>query len=294
MSIISDICFYLSKKRVLSRSSGNAGETPSTFDSKSYRAWRASELSSQFIRNFDVSDLEGRDVLDFGCGEGDLSFFVANSAVKSIISIDLDKNRIESAVSRLQELNLTVRPKFIHASNPHDIDLPDSSVDIILCFDVLEHILDYRNIIYEWRRILRKNGKVFIWWIPWLHPYGHHIESLVPLPWAHVFFPEKVLIRTCTRIYDMPEFKPRLWDLDKNGNKKPNKWLNLNHLPDVNRLTISRFEKICRMTGFDIEERMVNGFKGLFVARLTNIFTHIPFMRGFFCSNVVYKLQKQN
>jgi SAM-dependent methyltransferase len=292
---MSNICFYLSKKRVLSRAIGDAGENPATFEGKSYQAWRSSELFNQFSNNFNAKELEGLDVLDFGCGEGGLSFIIAsNVVVKSITGIDLSEGRVESAILRSQELNSTIQPRFLCASNPSTIDVPDASVDVILCFDVLEHILDYESIVSEWRRVLRNNGKVFIWWVPWYHPYGHHIESLVPLPWVHVIFSDKVLIETCARIYDMPEFKPRLWDLDETGNKKPNKWLNMDTLPDVNRLTITEFENICKKVGLDIAERRINGFGGSFIAKITHIFTHIPVMREFFSSSVIYKLRKQD
>ncbi len=294
MSIMDNICFYFAKKRVLSRSQGDAGENPATFDGKSYQEWRASDLSSQFTKNFGVADIEGFDVLDFGCGEGDLSFFVATLPVKSITGLDLNEDRIKAANSRLQGLNLPVKPRFICASNPHTVDLYDASIDVILCFDVLEHILDYKSIISEWKRILRKNGKVLIWWVPWFYPYGHHIESLVPIPWAHVIFSEKVLIETCARIYDMPEFKPRLWDLDKNGNKKPNKWLDMDRLPDLNRLTITEFERICNRVGFEVEGRRINGFGSSFLTKLTNVFTLFPVLREFFSSSVIYKLRRRN
>ncbi|MHB1332203.1 MAG: class I SAM-dependent methyltransferase [Sulfuriferula sp.] len=294
MGIATEICFWLSRNRVLNRREGDAGENPATFTSSTYQAWRTSELCNQFAQNFDATDIAGMDVLDFGCGEGDLSFYVGDLGVHSITGVDVNAERVDSAKSRLQTRQVAVTPKFLCASNTHAIDLPDESVDIILCFDVLEHILDYESIIPEWRRVLRKNGKVFIWWVPWFHPHGHHIESLVPLPWAHAVFSDKALITTCARIYDMPEFRPRLWDLDVEGNKKPNKWLTMERLPDVNRLTITRFERLCRKIGLDIAERRPKGFGGSSLAKVTHLFTRIPLLREFFCAHVVYKLHKHS
>lgn len=56
--------------------------------------------------------------------------------------------------------------------------------------------------------------------MPWWNPYGAHIESVVPLPWPHVFFSERVLLKTCSRVYAMPEFRPRKWDVDENRDEK--------------------------------------------------------------------------
>jgi ubiquinone/menaquinone biosynthesis C-methylase UbiE len=294
MGIATEICFGLSRKKVLNRRTGAAGENPATFASSAYQTWRTSELCSQFAQNFDAVEIAGKDVLDFGCGEGDLSFYVGDLGVRSITGVDVNAERVDSAKSRLQTRQVAVLPEFRCASNTHAIDLPDESIDIILCFDVLEHILDYKSIIPEWQRVLRKNGKVFIWWVPWFHPYGHHIESLVPLPWAHVLFSDQSLIESCARIYDMPEFRPRLWDLDAEGHKKPNKWRTMKRLPDVNRLTIARFERLCRKAGLDIAERRLKGFGGSSLSKLTHLFIHIPLLREFFCAHVVYKLHKHD
>lgn len=291
MSLMSQLCFTLAKRRVLSRKAGNAGENPATFDRKAYQEWRASELRAQFLAHFDPADLAGRDVLDFGCGGGDLSFLVSGFGVKSITGVDVDEPSIRLAQSRIGERASGVTPRFLHSSNTRTIGLPDASLDIVLCFDVLEHVMDYEAIIPEWKRVLRKGGRVWIWWVPWYHPYGPHIESLIPVPWAHAFFSDKTLIETCARIYDLPEFKPRLWDLDEKGRKKPNKWLKMDRLPGVNKLTMARFEKIYRRVGFQLDEYTIVGFGGP-AARLTKIFTRLPGLREFFCSRVIYKLRK--
>ena len=184
--------------------------------------------------------------------------------------MDLDEAGIRAARARLASETAQARPRFFTASSAATIDLPDRSMDVILCFDVLEHVIQYQEIIREWRRVLRPDGRLFIWWIPWLHPYGHHVESLVPVPWAHVIFPEKVLVATCARIYELPAFRPRWWDLNPDGGKKPNKWRALDQLPCLNRLTIRRFEAACRQSGLRIDRRVVDGFGESAAARLTS------------------------
>jgi SAM-dependent methyltransferase len=290
MSLRSELCFRLARRKVLARSVGSAGENPATFDRSAYQAWRSSELRNQFCRDFATGDLAGRDVLDFGCGAGELSFFVAGLAPRSIIGVDLSEELVRSARARAESETHPVQPQFSCATDSRKIDLPANSVDVVLCFDVLEHVMDYESIIGEWKRILRPQGKVLIWWTPWLHPYGPHIESLVPLPWAHVFFSDRALIETCARIYDLPDFKPRLWDLDAAGKRKPNKWRQLDTLPGVNRLTISRFERLCAVSGLRVARRRINGFGGSSLARLTHVFTALPLLREFFASSIAYEL----
>lgn len=289
---MTEICFRLSRRRVLARSAGDAGQNAATFDADAYRGWRWRELEKQFHDNFDPSAIAGKDVLDFGCGEGDLSFIVAEMSPRSIVAIDVDEDRVESARRRVTELKPAVEPDFRAATTMDTIDLPDASVDLLLCFDVLEHILDYENILPEWERVLRPGGRVMIWWVPWYHPYGHHIESLVPLPWAHAVFSDRTLIETCSRIYDMDEFEPRIWDLDESGAKKPNKWTDMTELPDVNKLTMRRFESICRRIGLRTDRRELHGFASSGPAKLTHALTRVPLLREYFTAYTIYELEK--
>jgi SAM-dependent methyltransferase len=292
MSLSSSVLFHFSKDKVIHAKPGDVAGNPASFSASAYREWRDAALRAQFLANFDPEDLRDKDVLDFGCGEGGLSCLVATFGVKSITGIDLSEEQVRSAVARLQQASLPIRPQFLVGSDSKSVDLGDASMDVILCFDVLEHILDYRAIIPEWHRVLRPQGRVFIWWVPWFHPYGHHIHPLVPLPWVHAFFPDKTLIDVCARIYDMPEFKARLWDQDADGKKRPNKWAKMDKLPDVNRLTIARFERTCRESSLRIEYRRSTGFEGSRFAGVTSMLSQIPWIREFFTSHVVYKLRK--
>ena len=295
MSLAGTLCYSLAKRMVLTRRTGAAGENPATFDLATYQQWREAELRAQFTEHFRFDEVAGKDVLDFGCGGGTLSMLIARHGVKSITGVDLNPQMIAQAQDEMRHLNGATPPqvpRFVLGADPKKIEFPDNSFDVILCFDVLEHILDYREIIPEWQRILRPGGKVFIWWVPWFHPYGHHAESLLPLPWAHVFFSDKTLIEACARVYDMPEFKPRWWDLDENGRKKPNKWRSMAQLEALNKLTIREFEQLCAQTGLQIATRELVGFNSSVAAPLTRSLAHLPVTREFFCSRVIYRLQK--
>ncbi len=52
----------------------------------------------------------------------------------------------------------------------HHLDIPDSSVDAVICRSVLEHVEDPVKAVSEMRRILRKGGKLYAF-IPFVWPY---------------------------------------------------------------------------------------------------------------------------
>ena len=115
----------------------------------------------------------------------------------------------------------------------------------------------------------------------------------MPIPWAHVLFSERVLLDTCARVYDAPDFQPKFWDLDEHGRKKPNKWRALERLPAVNRLSIRRFERLCRAVGLSIARVRYAGFGGGgALARAARLLTRVPGLRELFTSHTMYELRK--
>lgn len=285
------LCYRLARWRIQVRTEAGPGGSPAMLDARRYREWRASELRSQLRHGFGGWSFAGKDVLDFGCGAGALAMEVARLGAQSVVGTDLVPTAIAAAQAECIRQELPIQPAFVVARSATRIDLPDQSMDVILCFDTLEHVMEWEAVLGEWRRVLRPAGSVLIWWCPWFHPYGHHIESLVPVPWAHVVFPEAVLTRTCARMYDLPTFTPRTWDLDEHGRKRPNKWRSLTCLPDVNRLTIRQFERGCRRAGWRIYCRRAAGFGGSRAARMTRPLARLPVLKEFFTAHVTYELR---
>jgi ubiquinone/menaquinone biosynthesis C-methylase UbiE len=289
-SLAEELCFRLSKWKFLRRDQGEIGARESTFDEAAYQQWRSEELRSQFNQYFAPHYIAQKDVLDFGCGTGDLSFCVADYAPKSILGLEIVAEGIRLANERLAANPSGVPIEFRVSESSETVALPDHSKDVILCFDVLEHIMSFRAILSEWKRILRPGGKILIWWVPWFNPWGPHIESLVPLPWAHVFFSESVLIKTCARIREMNEYVPRIWDFDDDGTPLPNKWREMKELPEVNRLTIKQFENALEEEGIGIEHRDIQGFGGSALSRLSRPLTKVPVLQEYLVSCVTYVL----
>lgn len=292
MTLATEICYRLSRQRVLSRQLGDAGANPQSFARSDYQTWRQRELEGQYERHFAREALTGKDVLDFGCGGGELSFFAAKQGASSVTGFEVSRDQYAIAVENRQRVDVDPKPDFVHGEELDSIPFDEKRFDLVLCFDVLEHILDYAPIIREWRRVLRPGGRVFIWWVPYFHPYGHHVESLVPLPWVHAVFSDRVITKACARIYDMPEFEPRVWDLDEAGRKKPNKWHSLDSLPTLNKLTIREFEKTAKAAGFSIRRRELHPISSSKAAKtISRLLTRLPLAREFFTACTIYDLK---
>ena len=269
-----------------------------TRDPDSYAAWRDAAQRESW-KNFSDSDVNGKDVLDFGCGEGPLSLYLAQEKrPASILGIDLDPRAISRANDALLGVHDDVPLKNLKFTLGTINGLPaaDESVDTILAFDCMEHLMQPKAIMADWFRVLRPGGKVLIEWFPFKGPFGPHMNSLVPIPWAHVLFGEKALFETAERIYDHPKFVPNHWDLDEHGNKRPNKWTKVRSFREqayVNELDIKSFNQMVTDIGFRIARQDNCGF-GQRGAKHTvgKILMKLPIIDEYFINYTLVELQK--
>ena len=228
---------------------------PKMADIGTYAAWRDASLTASW-RHFSDEELRGRDVLDFGCGAGQLAMlFAAKSLARSITGVDIDTaalGRARAELAKHPEWQGSLR--FIEG-DVAGLPLDDESIDLVTAFDCMEHVMEPAAILADWARVLRPGGRVLIEWFPFKGPWGPHMEALIPVPWSHVLFGEKAMFRTAAAIYDDPGFVPRHWDLGPDGARKPNKWAQWESFAEqayVNQLDTATFRRLAHAAGFRI------------------------------------------
>lgn len=290
MPIRTTLCYGLSRRRL-------APPEPETVDYGEYQAWRARSLSSSWSA-FSDADVAGKDVLDFGCGDGALSCYLAESKhPRSVLGVDLYPEAVQRATEAVRGRPLPAGTSVEFRLGSMDrIPAPDESIDTIVAFDCLEHVMSPLPILREWRRILRPGGKCLIEWFPYKGPWGPHMESLIPIPWAHVIFGQEAMLRAAERIYDLPEFVPRHWDRDAAGAKKPNKWRAWSSFAQqgyINELDLNGFRALTRAAGLQIARMKKHSFGGPPLRRgLGRMLMAVPVLGEYFLSFAVIELRK--
>ena len=93
-------------------------------------------------------------VLDIGCGEGFFLSLLSRVGMKEIYGVDKSENAIQF-LRRRYGFNA-------FAGELHDANYQDDFFDLITLWDVLEHIPNPRFTLAEIRRILKKEGVLFI------------------------------------------------------------------------------------------------------------------------------------
>ena len=140
---------------------------------------------------------------------------------------------------------------------PMQIDLPAASFDVIFCFDVLEHIMDYRDIVPEWHRVVRPRRQRADSLAAVLAPVRPPRERLVPIPWAHVLLNGRELREVCARIVDWPEFQESVWDRNADGSRR-NRFREQDAGEDfLNKLTVREFEGVWQGGGVRVRSPRV-------------------------------------
>ena len=100
--------------------------------------------------------MAGRSVLDVGCGTGYGSSILANSA-RNVLGADISKEAIAFAQEHYETTNL----QFLIADCSR-LSLRAQSVEGIVCFEVIEHLLDQETFLGEIQRVLKEDGLLVI------------------------------------------------------------------------------------------------------------------------------------
>jgi len=100
---------------------------------------------TQFVKN--------KSVLDAGCGTGYGSYLLSQQGAKSVIGIDNSKEAIQYAQNNFKDKKL----KFIEDDSTKS-NLSDSSINVVVAFELIEHLENPKSFISDVNRILKKNG----------------------------------------------------------------------------------------------------------------------------------------
>ncbi len=132
-----------------------------------------------------LEGIRGKDVLDFGCGQGVEAVEMARVA-RSVFGLDILPSSLEKARTRAETAGVADTCTF--GTTP-----PSRKVDAIISLDSFEHFDDPADILKQMYDLLRPGGQVIVsFGPPWFHPFGGHLFSV--FPWAHVVFSEAALL----------------------------------------------------------------------------------------------------
>lgn len=211
---------------------------------RDYHGWEYEEIK-RIYQEFDPYwDLQGKVVLDVGCGLGGKLPFYVRQGAKQVIGIDL---RLFSALSA-NRLLLEQGGSEIKIAVADGAELPfaDSTFDVVISINVLEHVTIPISVLRECRRVLRPGGYLYLYFPPFYSPWGAHLDGWINFPWPHLFFPEQIIVQAAYLVEKQMRYNEQ-FILPA---QVP--WGELQELYELNRLTIRQFIQLVREADFRV------------------------------------------
>jgi len=247
------------------------------------QSYTSEEYVIPFINNL-LPITKDISVLEIGCGEGGNLKPFLDMGYMNVVGIDLSKGKIEQANIMFSNHQNKENIKFI-AADIYNID-ELAQFDIIITRDVIEHIHDQKKFMGFVKKFLKPEGKIFFGFPPWFNPFGGHqqiCESkiLSKMPFFHIL-PAKIY-RLILKMFGENEAKIRsLLEIKETG------------------ITIERFEKILKNTGYQIEKKILYLINpnyevkfNLKPRRQINIISSIPYLRNFLTTAGYYLISNK-
>ncbi|MCW2995009.1 MAG: hypothetical protein JWQ18_2504, partial [Conexibacter sp.] len=119
--------------------------------------------------------------LDAGCGTGYGTVLLAEAGAASISAFDVADEAVAATRSRVPD-DLDVAVEVVQA-DIHELPFADGAFDLVVCFEVLEHVTEQPAALAELRRVLTTDGVLVISSPNRLvYPPGnpHHVHELTP------------------------------------------------------------------------------------------------------------------
>ncbi|ORW43001.1 SAM-dependent methyltransferase [Mycobacterium paraense] len=96
----------------------------------------------------------GLEVLEAGCGEGYGADLIA-AVARRVVAVDYDAAAVAHVRARYPRVE-------VMQANLAELPLPDASVDIVVNFQVIEHLWDQPQFVAECARVLRPSGLLMV------------------------------------------------------------------------------------------------------------------------------------
>src|SRR5690606_37426508 len=130
--------------------------------------------------------LDGKTVLDFGCGWGGESAWLAQRAGR-VVGCDINPDALEDA--RRFQVRSGLRNLEFARCDDRTLPFDDATFDAVFSTNVFEHVMRPATMLSEIGRVLKPGGSFVTTFGPLFYsPLGYHLPWATQVPWAHVLF----------------------------------------------------------------------------------------------------------
>jgi SAM-dependent methyltransferase len=120
--------------------------------------YAVADASMDYYKAWLSAHCRDKAVLDFGCGDGEYSVFLAQSGARKVVGVDISDVSIENCRGRVEALGLSHRAEF-HVMDCEALEFPDDTFDVVCEAGVLHH-LNLTKAVAEMARVVKPDGHV--------------------------------------------------------------------------------------------------------------------------------------
>lgn len=152
-----------------------------------------------FFGDLDVrSALADKAVLDFGSGYGGRTVEYARLGARFVWGVEPFESMVDRSNAYAHSRGVE-NVSFVLCTQD-DIPLDDATFDVVLSYDVLEHVNDPRRSIAEIHRVLRPGGVAYLVFPVYWGALSHHLDYVTMVPGLHWFFSPQALVRAVNSV----------------------------------------------------------------------------------------------
>jgi ubiquinone/menaquinone biosynthesis C-methylase UbiE len=123
-----------------------------------FKYYAIEKHSIDLMRRWLLQECRGATILDYCCGNGEESLFVAKHGAKKVVGIDISPLSIENCHTRAREEGVADIATF-RTMDAEALEFPDETFDFMMEYGVLHH-LDLQKAGRELARVLRPSGSM--------------------------------------------------------------------------------------------------------------------------------------
>ncbi|MCC7339207.1 MAG: class I SAM-dependent methyltransferase [Pirellulaceae bacterium] len=294
-----NLCYLIANRVHLKRHrnpASNPLQRRSSHDA--YWQWQCETSPKYFDKFFDLREkLPDARVIDIGCGLGGRTCSLVSHGIRQVVGVDINQVEVAQAQEIMQRLgNNEMRDKIrFQALTEFQASSNKNSFDVALLVDSLEHVKNPTEILNQAHSMLRPGGVCYFSTWGWYHHQASHVGSIVPIPFATVFFSDKQILDAVRRVVAQPYYVASMWD----SNPPALRWQDCSSLHDrpgeyLNKFTIRKFRKAMAASDFSKWELKTEGFSAAShrVLACFNFLSRIPIVQEVYHSAVFGRLTK--
>jgi len=152
--------------------------------------------AEKWINSFGASSFfNQKNVIEIGCGNGALCVRAVQNGAKRVLGVEINNSAAEDACKIIYSQYPEMRNQ-IDCTDYQSIESPKyvGQFDIVISQNSFEHFEQPQKVLKRMVDLLKPGGYIYAGFSPlWNSPFGSHLRSIYPLPWAHLWAAKSLL-----------------------------------------------------------------------------------------------------